>query len=195
MIQVFCLDLEGILVPEIWIRVARRYRLKALELTTRDIPDYDKLMRYRLLILRREGIRLRDIQAVIRKMNPLPGARSFLDRLRKAAPVIIVSDTYYEFAGPLLEKLGDPILFSNELRKDRAGFISGYRLRQKNGKTKVVKALRKLGFYVKAVGDSYNDLGMLRAANEGVLFNPPPHIRKKYRFPIARSYRGLFKLL
>lgn len=196
MTPLFCLDLEGILIPEIWIRVARRYRVNELKLTTRDIPNYDQLMRCRLRILKKEKIKLRDIQSVIRKMDPLPGARGFLTRLQKAGPVILVSDTYYEFAGPLMEKLGRPALFCNSLVTDRAGYISGYRLRRKNGKEKVVRALKPLGFRIRAVGDSYNDLGMLKAAHEGVLFNPPASIRKKYRsFPVAKSYSQLLKIL
>lgn len=193
---VYCLDLEGILIPEIWVQVSHHYHLASLKLTTRDIPDYDRLMRYRLGILKKEGIRLRDIQSVIRRMNPLPGAKKFLNRLRREGPVVIVSDTYYQFAGPLMEKLGGPVLLCNQLKTNRAGFITRYHLRQKDGKKKVARGLRKMGFYVKAVGDSYNDLGMLLAADQGIFFNPPEAIRRKYRrFPAATAYSSLLKFL
>ena len=192
----FCLDLVGILLPEIWIQVARRFGVAALKRTTRDEPDYDKLMRYRISILRKEGIRLRDIQRVIAGMNPLPGAAPFLNKLKSHGPVIILSDTYYEFAGPVMGKLGHPALLCNRLEADRRGYLSRYFLRQKNGKRNAVRALKGLGFEVRAVGDSYNDLGMLLAADRGVFFNPPPAIRKRYRkLPAARDYRGLLKAL
>ena len=192
----FCLDLEGILLPEIWIRVARRFRVEALRRTTRDEPDYDNLMRYRLRILRKEGIRLKDIQRVIGRMSPLPGAAAFLAKLKPEGPVLILSDTYYEFAGPVMKKLGRPALLCNRLETDRKGFISGYFLRQKNGKRNAVRALKGLGFEVRAVGDSYNDLGMLKAADRGVFFNPPDSIRKQYpKLPVARDYKKLLKLL
>ena len=192
----FCLDLEGILLPEIWVQAARRFRVEALKRTTRDEPDYDKLMRYRLGILRKEGIRLKDIQRVIGRMRPLPGAAGFLKRLKTEGPVIILSDTYYEFARPIMGKLEHPALLCNRLEQDRRGFLSGYRLRQKNGKRNAVLALKKLGFEVRAVGDSYNDLGMLLAADRGVFFNPPDSIRKKFRkLPATRDYKELLKAL
>ncbi len=194
--RAFCLDLEGILLPEIWIQVARRFEVEALKRTTRDEPDYDKLMRYRLGILRKEGIRLRDIQRVISRMRPLPGAAAFLARLKAEGPVIILSDTYTEFARPIMGKLGFPALLCNRLEADRKGFISGYHLRQKNGKLNAVRAIRALGFHVRAVGDSYNDLGMLKTADRGIFFNPPASIRKDYpKFPVARNYKELFRLL
>ncbi len=192
----FCLDLEGILLPEIWVNVARRFGVEALKRTTRDEPDYDKLMRYRLGILRKEGIRLRDIQRVIGGMSPLPGAAAFLNKLKAEGPVIILSDTYYEFARPIMGKLGHPALLCNRLAADRRGFISGYFLRQKNGKRNAVRALKGLGFETRAVGDSYNDLGMLLAADRGVFFNPPDSIRRKYRsIPAVRDYADLLKAL
>ena len=194
--KVFCLDLEGILLPEIWIQVARRFRVEGLKLTTRDEPDYDKLMRYRLRLLRKKEIRLRDIQRVIGQMRPLPGAEKFLAKLKAAGPVIILSDTYYEFMQTVMGKLRHPALFCNSLQADQRGFLSGYRLRQREGKRKAVQALKTLGFQVRAVGDSYNDLGMLKAADRGVFFNPPPSIRKEYpQFPAARSYSRLLRLL
>jgi len=193
---VCCLDLEGILVPEIWINVARKTRTPDLRLTTRDIPDYDILMRRRLKILKRERIKLRDIQRVIGSMSPLPGAKRFLGKLRSRYQVFLLSDTYYEFAMPLMKKLGYPILFCNWLRTNRSGFITHYCLRQKNGKEKAVRALKSLGFQVIAVGDSYNDIGMLKKADRGILFNPPRHIAKRFKkFPAVYTYRSLYKKL
>lgn len=192
-----CLDLEGVLVPEIWIEVAKRFKIKELELTTRDIPDYDQLMKYRIGILKQRGLRLSHIQKVISGIKPLPGARAFLDSLRaQAAGVLILSDTFYEFAGPLMKKLGQPVLFCNSLKIDSQGFISGFKLRQTDGKTKAVKALQSIGFCVHAAGDSYNDLGMLKTAERGVLFNPPLSIKNKFkRFPAVTSYAQLLRLL
>ncbi len=191
---IYCLDLEGVLVPEIWIGVSKKFRMKSLRLTTRDIPDYDKLMKYRIGILKKAGIRLKDIQKVIATLKPLPGARKFLDELRKAGPVLILSDTFYEFAGPLMAQLGYPTLFCNQIHTDRKGFINGYTLRQKDGKKKAVQNLRKTGFKVAAAGDSFNDLTMLRGAHKGVLFNPPPAIRKACRdLPAAFNYKALYK--
>lgn len=194
--MIYCLDLEGVLVPEIWIEVSKRTRIDELKITTRDEPDYDKLMRFRIGVLRRRGVRLADIQRVIGSMRPLPGAAAFLSRLRRAGQVIILSDTYYEFAGPLLRKLGDPTLFCNWLEVDRRGFLSGYRLRQRDGKRRAVRALKAIGFPVRAAGDSHNDLTMLAAADRGVLFNPPAAIRKANpRFPVANDYRTLYARL
>ena len=192
----FCLDLEGILLPEIWIQVAHRFGVEALKRTTRDEPDYDKLMRYRLRILRKARIRLKDIQRVIGRMQPLPGAAVFLSKLKAEGPVIILSDTYTEFARPIMGKLGHPALLCNWLQADRQGFIRSYHLRQKQGKFNAVRAIRALGFHVRAVGDSYNDLSMLKAADRGVFFNPPASIRKDHpKFPVARNYKELFRLL
>jgi len=194
--KICCLDLEGVLIPEIWIQVAYKTKIAELKLTTRDISNYDTLMRHRLRILKKEGIRLRDIERVICEMRPLPGAVSFLKALQAQGPVIILSDTYYEFAGPLMAKLGNPTLFCNWLKVNRKGMITGYRLRQKDGKRKAVRALKKVGFFVQATGDSFNDLTMLREANQGVLFNPPSAIHKAYpRFPVARNYKTLLRLL
>ena len=196
MMNFFCFDLEGVFTPEIWIEVSKRFGIPALRLTTRDIPDYDRLMKCRLKILRKEKIRLRDIQKVIAGMRPLPGARAFLDSVRTLGPVVILSDTYYEFAGPLLKKLGRPALFCNWLQTDRAGYISNYILRQKNGKRKAVEAFKRVGFQVTAVGDSYNDLGMIRAAQRGIFFRAPEAIAKKYRrIPAVQTYRDLLGLL
>jgi len=192
--MICCLDLEGVLIPEIWINVAKKTGVKALAITTRDEPDYDKLMRYRLAILKKEGIKLRDIQAVIKRMSPLPGAKEFLKRLREKYQVIILSDTYYEFAGPMMEKLGNPTLFCNWLSKDKKGFIANYHLRQRNGKKEAVCALKGLGFNVVAAGDSYNDIAMLKAANRGILFRPPAKIVRQFpEFPVTNTYQELLK--
>lgn len=194
--MICCLDLEGVLVPEIWIKVAEKTRIKELRLTTREVPDYDVLMKRRLMLLRRHGIKLRDIQNVIRQIKPLPGAKAFLDQLRSERQVLILSDTYYEFAIPLMEKLGRPTLWCNWLELDKKGFIANYHLRQRNGKEKAVRALKKIGFKVAAAGDSYNDLTMLQAADRGVLFNPPSHIEKSHgHFQITRNYPQLLKAL
>ena len=194
--KICCLDLEGVLIPEIWINVAKKFKVEALKLTTRDIPDYDRLMRYRLSILKKEGIRLSDIQRVIAGMKPLPGAARFLKELKAAGPVIILSDTFYEFAGPIMKNLDHPTLFCNWLKVNRTGMITGYRLRQKDGKRKAVLALKKLNFRIAAAGDSYNDITMLQTAHRGILFNPPRSIQKKFKqFPVARDYRKLIKLL
>lgn len=191
-----CLDLEGVLVPEIWVNVAKKTRIMELRLTTRDIPDYDQLMRRRLKILREHGIRLADVQAVIRQMRPLHGARAFLDRLRAEHQVIILSDTFYQFAYPLMARLGKPAIFCNWLETDKAGFISAYRLRQRNGKEKAVAALQRIGFEVRAAGDSFNDLTMLGRAERGVLFNPPVHIAKANRqFRPTKTYDELYEAL
>ncbi len=190
--MICCLDLEGVLIPEIWINVAKKTGVKALEITTRDEPDYDKLMRFRLGILKKEGIKLRDIQNVINSMNPLPGAKSFLRQLQEKYQVIILSDTYYEFAGPMMKKLGYPTLFCNWLAVDKKGFIASYHLRQKNGKKQAVKGLKGLGFKVVAAGDSYNDIAMLQAADRGILFRPPAKITEEFpRFPVTQSYPEL----
>lgn len=194
--HLFCFDLEGVFTPEIWIEVSRRFKIPALRLTTRDVPDYDRLMRHRLKILRQQKIRLRDIQKVIRAMKPLPGAKAFLDRIRLLGPVVLLSDTYYEFAEPLLGQLGRPTLFCNRLKTDRGGYISHYILRQRDGKRKAVQAFKQMGFQVTAVGDSYNDLGMIRAAGRGILFRAPDTIAKKNRrFPAVQTYGELLKLL
>lgn len=190
--MICCLDLEGVLIPEIWIHVAQRTKIKALEITTRDEPDYDKLMRMRLEILKKEGIRLRDIQDAIERMDPLPGAKKFLKQLHERYQVIILSDTYYEFAGPMMKKLDFPTLFCNSLETDVAGFIAQYHLRQKNGKEQAVRGLKGLGFEVVAAGDSYNDITMLQAADRGILFRPPLKIVGEYpQFPVTHAYSEL----
>ena len=184
-----CLDLEGVLIPEIWIAVAEKTGIKKLRLTTRDIPDYDELMRGRLKILDEHNLKLADIQEVIGTLSPLEGAKEFLDWLKSEFQVIILSDTFYQFAGPLMEKLEHPTLFCNELIVNNDGCIADYRLRQPDGKTKAVTALKGLNFQVIAAGDSYNDTGMLKVADAGILFRPPDNVIKEFpQFPVTRTY-------
>ena len=193
---VCCLDLEGVLIPEIWIKVSEKTRIKELSLTTRDIPDYDALMSRRLKILKTRRVTLRDIQNVISRIEPLPGAKKFLQSLRAKAQVIVLSDTYYEFAWALMKKLGHPPLFCNWLETDERGYIREYHLRQVNGKEKAVIGLKELGFRVAAAGDSYNDLTMLRAADRGVLYRPPAKIASDFpQFKVTRTYPELLKAL
>jgi phosphoserine/homoserine phosphotransferase len=190
--RIVCTDLEGVLVPEIWINVAQKTGIEALKLTTRDISDYDVLMRKRLGILERHGLKLKDITAVIDTMMPLEGALDFLDWLRSKIQVIIVSDTYVEFARPLMAKLGWPTLLCNYLSIDGSGAIADYHLRQKDGKRHVVKAMQSLNFEVIAMGDSYNDITMLEAAQHGILFRPPANIKTEYpQFPVAETYEQI----
>jgi phosphoserine/homoserine phosphotransferase len=191
---IICADMEGIFTPEIWINVAEITGIKELRLTTRDISDYDVLMKKRLDILDENKLKLKDIQDVIATMQPLEGARQFLNWLRSKAKVIIVSDTYVEFAGPLIEKLGWPTLFCNTLTTDANGMIADYNLRQYDGKQKVVKALQSLNYKVIAIGDSYNDITMLKAAEKAILFRPPDNVRQEYaELPTASTYAELKK--
>jgi phosphoserine / homoserine phosphotransferase len=186
------LDLEGILVPEIWISVAEGLGVEELRLTTRDIPDYDRLMKHRLRLLDERGILLPHIQAIIGKMEPCEGARDFLRWAMGRVPVVILSDTYYDFAMPLVEKLGFPPLFCNTLEVDAENRIVGYTLRQQDGKRKAVMAFKALGFRTAAVGDSYNDTGMLSEADLGVLFRPPENVKREFPgFKVYGEYEGL----
>src|SRR5512145_6432 len=190
--MIACLDLEGVLVPEIWINVAERTGIAALRRTTRDEPDYDKLMRGRLAILDQHGLTLRDIQAVIDTMAPLDGALDFIGWLRERTQVIILSDTFEQFAAPLMRKLGFPTLFCNALEVDPASRITGYRLRIADGKRRAVEALRAINFRVVAAGDSYNDTSMLAAADAGILFCPPENVIRDFpQFPVTRTYAEL----
>jgi phosphoserine/homoserine phosphotransferase len=190
--MIACLDLEGVLVPEIWINVAKTTGIEALKRTTRDEPDYDKLMRGRLAILDRRGLALKDIQAVIGAMRPLEGAGKFLDWLRARYEVLILSDTFYEFAAPLMAQLGHPTLWCNSLVIDGAGRVADYRLRLADGKRKAVMALKLLNFEVIAAGDSYNDTTMLDEADRGILFCPPENVVREFpQFPVARDYDQL----
>lgn len=189
-------DLEGIYVPEIWINVAAKTGIEELKLTTRDISDYDVLMKKRLTILDEKGLKLEDITSIIATMNPLEGALEFLDWLRSCVPVIVVSDTYTQFAGPLMAKLGMPALFCNVLTVSGDGFIEDYILRQKDGKRHVASALKSLNYKVIAVGDSYNDISMLKEADTGILFNPPDNVEDEFpEFPVTRSYDSLKKAI
>ena len=190
--QVICLDLEGVLVPEIWIEFSRRTGIAEFARTTRDEPDYDRLMRYRLDLLARHGLKLADIQRVIDGMGPMEGAREFLDDLRSRHQVIILSDTFYEFAEPLMRQLGRPTLFCHRLEVDGAGFVSDYRLRLPDQKRAAVNSLKALNFTVIAAGDSYNDTGMLLAADAGFFIHPPASIVERFpQFPVTRSYPEL----
>ena len=190
--QVICLDLEGVLVPEIWIAFSQRTGIAAFSRTTRDEPDYDKLMQYRLALLRQHGLKLADIQQVIAAMAPMDGAREFLDDLRSRYQVIILSDTFYEFADPLMQQLGRPTLMCHRLLVDDEGFVADYRLRQPNQKFHAVNALKGLNFRVIAAGDSYNDTGMLGAADAGFFIHPPPGIVAQFpQFAVNHSYAEL----
>ena len=190
--QMICLDLEGVLVPEIWIAFAERTGIQAFARTTRDEPDYDKLMRYRIALLREHGLKLADIQAVIGGMNPMDGAKDFLDELRSRLQVIILSDTFYEFADPLMRQLGRPTLMCHKLVIDAEGFVADFRLRQKDPKTHAVKAFKSLNYQVIAAGDSFNDTGMLGAADAGFFIHPPASIVEQFpQYPVNRSYAEL----
>jgi len=187
-----CLDLEGVLVPEIWIAFAEQTGIEKLRLTTRDIPDYDELMRGRLKILDEHNLKLADIQEVIKKIKPLEGAYDFLGWLKSEFQVIILSDTFYQFAGPLMAQLDYPTLFCHELVVDEEGRIANYRLRQADGKTKAVAALQSLNFQAVAAGDSYNDTGMLKQADAGIFFRPPESITKEFpQFPVTHKYEEM----
>lgn len=189
-------DLEGVLVPEIWIAVAEKTGIERLRLTTRDIPDYDQLMQGRLQILREHGLKLSDIQAVIDTIDPLPGASQFLAWARSSAQLIILSDTFYEFAAPLMRKLELPTLFCHSLSLDSSGAISGYHLRQADSKRHAVEALKSLNFRVIAMGDSYNDTSMLGVAHTGILFRPPENVIAEFpQFPVMHEYAELREYL
>ena len=184
-----CLDLEGVLLPEIWIAFAEKTGIEQLKLTTREIPDYDELMQGRLKILNDNNLKLLDIQNVIKTLSPMAGAIDFLAWLKSEFQVIILSDTFYQFVEPLTKSLDYPTLFCNDLIVNSKGDITGYQLRQKDGKTKAVSALKKLNFKVIAAGDSYNDTGMLQEADAGILFCPPDNVIKEFpQFPVSRNY-------
>lgn len=184
-----CLDMEGVLFPEIWLGLADKVGVEELRLTTRDISDYDVLMKKRLEILRTHGITIHDIHAVVRTIVPLPGVPEFMSWLRPRSQVIILSDTFYEFVQPLMEKLQFTTIFCHTLEIDREGFITDYYLRQHDQKRHAVRALKSLGFRILAGGDSYNDVSMLQEADAGFFFCPPESIVKEYpQFPVARTY-------
>lgn len=187
-----CLDLEGVLVPEIWIAFAKESGISELTRTTRDEPDYDKLMKWRLAILKEHGLGLKEIQETIAKIDPIPGAKEFLDELRSICQVIIISDTFLQFAGPLMKKLGYPTIFCNSLEVAQNGEITGFKMRVADSKTTTVKALQSIGFETIASGDSYNDLGMIQASKAGFLFKSTDQIKADYpQIPAFETYAEL----
>ena len=187
-----CLDVEGVLVPEIWVAFAEESGIPELKKTTRDEPDYDKLMKWRLGVLKEHGLGLKEIQETIEKIQPLPGAKEFLDELRSFSQVILISDTFAEFASPLMEKLGRPTLFCNSLEVSGNGEITGYKMRVEQTKLTTVKALQSIGFETIASGDSYNDLGMIQASKAGFLFRSTEQIKKDNpELPAYETYAEL----
>lgn len=193
---IVCSDLEGVFVPEIWINVSKHTGVEELKLTTRDISDYDVLMKRRLKLLHQNNLTINDIRRVIAGLDPLPGALEFLTWLRKMTQLIIVSDTFAEFADPLMEKMGRPTLFCHNLTIDNDGKITDYNLRQPDGKKNVVSALQSLNYKVIGVGDSYNDISMLRKADKGILFRPPQNVIDDHSdLPVVNSYDELKSLI
>jgi phosphoserine/homoserine phosphotransferase len=191
-VKIVCLDLEGVLVPEIWIAFSEQAGIPELRRTTRDEPDYDRLMKFRLDILARHGFRLRDIQRVIDAMRPLPGAREFLDALREEYELIILSDTFYEFARPLMRRLAWPTLFCHSLVTSADGRVVDYRLRMPEQKREAVRRLREMNFLVVAAGDSYNDTKMLAEAHAGILFHPPENVIREFpQYPVTENHAEL----
>lgn len=187
-----CLDVEGVLVPEIWVAFAEESGIPELKKTTRDEPDYDKLMKWRLGVLKEHGLGLKEIQETIEKIQPLPGAKEFLDELRSFSQVILISDTFAEFASPLMEKLGRPTLFCNSLEVSGNGEITGYKMRVEQTKLTTVKTLQSIGFETIASGDSYNDLGMIQASKAGFLFRSTDKIKAEYpHIPAYETYDEL----
>ena len=194
--KLICLDLEGVLVPEIWVAFAEASRIPELKKTTRDEPDYDKLMRWRLSVLKEHGLGLKEIQETIASIDPLPGAKEFLDELRSFAQVIIISDTFTEFAQPLMKKLGWPTIFCNSLVVAEDGEITDYKMRVENSKLTTVRALQSIGFETVASGDSYNDLGMILAGKSGFLFRSTEQIKADYpQIPALETYEELLNAL
>lgn len=194
--NIVCLDLEGVLVPEIWIAFSEASGIPELRRTTRDEPDYDKLMKWRLGILREHGLGLKDIQATIATIDPMPGAKEFLDTLRSETQAIILSDTFTQFASPLMKKLGWPTIFCNELEVGADGMITGYRIRVEKSKLSTVKALQSIGFETISAGDSFNDLGMIQASKAGFLFRSTDQIKKDYpELPACETYDELLALI
>lgn len=190
--NVVCLDMEGVLVPEIWIAFSEATGIPELKRTTRDEPDYDKLMKYRIEILKEHGLGLKEIQDTIEKIDPFPGAKEFLDKLRSETQVIILSDTFEQFATPLMKKLGWPTIFCNTLEVSETGEITGYKMRCEKSKLTTVKALQSMGFETIASGDSFNDLGMITASKAGFLFRSTEQIKKDYpQYPAFEEYADL----
>jgi phosphoserine phosphatase/homoserine phosphotransferase bifunctional protein len=194
--HIVCLDLEGVLVPEIWIAFAEKTGIERLRLTTRDIPDYDVLMKGRIDILKEHNLTLADIQDVIARIRPLDGAKEFLDELRSKTQVVILSDTFEEFAAPLMKQLGWPSIFCNSLVVDGNNMLTGIRMRQMDGKRKAIKALSSIGFRTFAAGDSYNDLAMIQTADKGCLFRAPENILKEYpSLPLVTEYGDFMRVI
>ena len=194
--NIVCLDLEGVLVPEIWVAFAEETGIPELKKTTRDEPDYDKLMKWRLGILKEHGLGLKEIQETIAKIDPMPGAKEFLDELRSMTQVIIISDTFTQFAAPLMKKLGWPTIFCNSLEVAENGEITGYRMRVENSKYSTVKALQSIGFETIASGDSHNDLGMIKASQAGFLFKSTEQIKKDNpELPAYETYDELMEAI
>ena len=194
--NIVCLDLEGVLVPEIWVAFAEETGIPELKKTTRDEPDYDKLMKWRLGILKEHGLGLKEIQETIAKIDPMPGAKEFLDELRSMTQVIIISDTFTQFAAPLMKKLGWPTIFCNSLEVEENGEITGYRMRVENSKYSTVKALQSIGFETIASGDSHNDLGMIKASKAGFLFKSTEQIKKDNpELPAYETYDELMEAI
>ena len=194
--NIVCLDLEGVLVPEIWVAFAEETGIPELKKTTRDEPDYDKLMKWRLGILKEHGLGLKEIQETIAKINPMPGAKEVLDELRSMTQVIIISDTFTQFAAPLMKKLGWPTIFCNSLEVAEDGEITGYRMRVENSKYSTVKALQSIGFETIASGDSHNDLGMIKASKAGFLFKSTEQIKKDNpELPAYETYDELMEAI
>ena len=190
--NIFCSDLEGVWVPEVWVNVAKKTGIDELKLTTRDINDYDVLMKRRIAILKEHHLTLKDIQQVISTIEPLEGALEMLNWIRSVAQIVIVSDTFVEFASPLMAQLGWPTLLCNYLTVSKDGMVTGYNLRQKDQKREVAKALKTLQYQVISFGDSYNDISMLKESDAGILFRPPQNVMDDYpQFPVVQNYREL----
>ena len=189
-----CLDLEGVLVPEVWINVAKKTGIEELKRTTRDEPNYDTLMKYRMNLLKKHGLKLKDFQKVIKELGPLEGAEEFLNKLRREFQLIILSDTFYDFAMPIMEKMGFPTIFCHRLEINENDEIVNYHFRQENQKVCAVKALKTLNYTIFAAGDSFNDVGMLKTADRGFFYNPPENIKNQFtQFPAFYNYDDLLK--
>lgn len=194
--NIVCLDMEGVLVPEIWVAFANETGIEGFKRTTRDEPDYDELMRYRIDLLREHGLGLKEIQDVISKIDPIPGAKEFLDELRSITQVIVLSDTFYQFAAPLMKKLGLPTLFCNELIVGEDGMITEHKMRCEKSKFTTVRGLQSIGFETIAAGDSFNDLGMIQASKAGFLFKSPKSIQEQYpNIPAYEEYDELLEAI
>jgi phosphoserine / homoserine phosphotransferase len=194
--HIICFDMEGVFTPEIWVNVARKTGIEALRITTRDEPDYDKLMHYRIGILHEHGITLTYIQEVIASLDLLPGARDFFDWVRERSQAVVVTDSFVEFAMPFIEKLGKPLVLCHNLVVDENDMIVGYKLRQPDPKRCVVEAFQRLRYQVIGIGDSYNDMGMIEQADQGIFYCPPDNVVKDYpQYPVTRNYEALKQMI